>query len=56
MKTFGRSGMHLYPPWLQEHPMQSTHGIDRGGKHPSEDKITTKTLDAKNQIQSTNST
>jgi hypothetical protein len=40
----------------QEHPMKSTRGIDQGGKHPNEDKITTKTLDAKNRIQSTNST
>jgi hypothetical protein len=31
--------------------MQSTRGIDRGGKHPNEDKITTKALDAKNRIQ-----
>jgi hypothetical protein len=36
--------------------MQSTREIDQGGKHPNEDKITTKALDAKNQIQSTNST
>jgi hypothetical protein len=36
--------------------MQSTREIDRGGKHPNEDKITTKALDAKNQIQSTNLT
>jgi hypothetical protein len=48
--------MHLKPPWLQEHPMQSTRGIDRGEKHPNEDKITTKALDAKNWIQSTNAT
>jgi hypothetical protein len=56
MKTFGSSDMYLLPPWLQEHPMQSTRGIDRGGKHPNEDKITMKALDAKNRIQSTNST
>jgi hypothetical protein len=36
--------------------MQPTRGIDRGGKHPNEDKITTKALDPKNRIQSTNST
>jgi hypothetical protein len=36
--------------------MQSTSGIDQGEKHPNKDKITTKALDAKNQIQSTNST
>jgi hypothetical protein len=36
--------------------MQSTRGTDQGGKDPNEDKITTKALDAKNQIQSTNST
>jgi hypothetical protein len=36
--------------------MQSTHRIDLGGKQPNEDKIATKALDAKNQIQSTNST
>jgi hypothetical protein len=36
--------------------MQSTRGIDQEGKHPNEDKITTKALDAKNWIQSTNST
>jgi hypothetical protein len=36
--------------------MQSIYGRDRGGKHPNKEKIKTKALDAKNRIQSTNST
>jgi hypothetical protein len=44
MKTLGRSGMHLSPPWLQEQRMQSIRIGEE--ENPSEYKVVVKALDS----------